>query len=61
MTLDNDAHFWADKISHINLKYARNDTSKIIADAGYDINITTNYLEAFYISHSIPALDNKRG
>ena len=59
--LDNDAHFWADKISHINLKYARNDTSKIIADAGYDINRTTNYLEAFYISHSIPALDNKRG
>ncbi len=42
---------WADEILKYSLDYQRNDTSKQVANAGYEIKIESAKLEKFYLEH----------
>ncbi|MGZ9868307.1 glycosyltransferase family 1 protein [Priestia endophytica] len=47
-SIQSSPEHWANKILEHSKSYKRNNTQKLIVDAGYDISSTVNWLENFY-------------
>lgn len=51
-SLNNLPEMWADKIEELSKRKDRDNMSKEIADSGYDINTTAEWLQNFYIENA---------